>query len=158
MLAFAPANLAGALDESGRMNAKNFNEDVACRIVATDEAGLLRLEATAQSRRAIAGAYVFTVSKRSSSGASENVQSGEVSLDPGRGSILTRVVLDGSARGHYSAKLSLKWDQGSVSCLLPCLSVSRRHNRLRKLLAAFAPWRFSSLQPRPPPPSPIPLL
>jgi hypothetical protein len=121
VLAAAPANtsLAGPLGYGGRMDAKSLGGDVACRIVATDEAGLLRLDATAQSRRALRGAYVFTVSKRSSSGTSENVQSGEVSLNPGRGSILTSVVLDGSAKGHYSAKLSLKWDQGSVSCFSP---------------------------------------
>jgi hypothetical protein len=121
VLAAAPANmsLAGPLGYGGRMDAENLSGDVACRIDASDEAGLLRLDATAQSRRALAGAYIFTVSKHSASGASENVQSGEVSLDAGRRSILTSIVLDGSAKGHYSAKLSLKWDQGSVSCLSP---------------------------------------
>jgi hypothetical protein len=121
VLAAAPANmsLAGPLGYGGRMDAKNPGGDVTCQIVATDEAGLMRLDATAQSPRALAGAYVFTVSKRSSSGTSDNVQSGQASLDAGRRSILTSIVLDGSAKGHYSAKLLLTWDQGSVSCLSP---------------------------------------
>ena len=121
VLAAAPANMgvAGPLGYGGRVDAKNPGGDVTCRIVASDEAGSLRLDATAQSRRALVGAYVFTVSKRASSGTSENVQSGEASLIAGRWSTLTSIVLDGSAKGHYSAKLSLTWDQGSVSCLSP---------------------------------------
>jgi hypothetical protein len=108
-LAAAPANI-GLAGPPG---------DVACRIVASDAAGLLQLEAIAQSRRALAGAYVFTVSKHSASGVSDSTQSGQVALEAGRPSILTRIALDGSAKGHYSAKLSLTWDQGSVSCLSP---------------------------------------
>ena len=121
VLAAAPANmsLAGPLGDGGRMDAKTLVGDVVCRIVASDEAGLLRLDATAQSQRALAGAYVFTVSKHSASGVSENVQSGQAMLEAGRRATLTSIVLDGSAKGHYSAKLSLTWDQGSVSCLSP---------------------------------------
>ena len=121
VLAAAPANMsvAGPLGYGGRMDATNSAGDVTCRIEASDEAGLLRLDATAQSPRALAGAYVFTVSKHSASGTSENVQSGRASLNAGRRSILTSIVLEGAAKGHYSAKLSLTWDQGSVSCHSP---------------------------------------
>jgi hypothetical protein len=121
VLAAAPANmsLAGPLGYGGHMDAKNPSGDVTCRIDVSDQAGLLRLDATAQSRRTLAGAYVFIVSKHSASGVSENTQSGQASLEAGRRSILTSIVLDGSAKGHYSAKLSLTWDQGSVSCLSP---------------------------------------
>jgi CsgH protein len=93
--------------------------DVKCQIRATPATGLLRLEAVARSERSLAGAYRLSVMKQSPSGMSQNVQSGRFRLAPGRERVLTTVILDRSAEGHYTAKLLLEWDQGSVSCSSP---------------------------------------
>jgi hypothetical protein len=93
--------------------------EVECHISATPRGGLLRLDATARAKEPITGQYTLSVRKESSSGTSENLQSGGFSLPRDQERVLTTVVLEGSAQGHFAAKLSLEWDQGKVSCSLP---------------------------------------
>jgi hypothetical protein len=95
------------------------NMMIDCLIRATPEHGMLRLEAIATGRQAVRGQYRLEVSKQSSSGTSQNVQSGAFDLQPDRDDLLTTVILDGSAVGHYRAKLTLDSDFGSVTCVSP---------------------------------------
>ncbi|MBN9008470.1 MAG: hypothetical protein J0H40_24080 [Rhizobiales bacterium] len=91
-----------------------------CHIRATSQGNTLRLEAMAKGEKAASGTYRFEVSKISSSGSSQNVQSGAFRLQPDRDELLTTVILDGSALGHYRARLTLDTAEfGSVSCALP---------------------------------------
>lgn len=92
---------------------------IACAIRATPERNLLRLDATARGPRPAQGNYRFEIAKNSSTGTSQNMQSGAFSLKDDRPTIITTVFLDGSAIGHYRAKLILKTDFGSVSCVSP---------------------------------------
>lgn len=90
-----------------------------CQIRAEPENGYLRLQAIARSNEQVSGRYRLLVSKNSASGSSQNVQSGSFDLISGRERVLSTVVLDGSAIGHYHAQLSLDSDQGRVSCSSP---------------------------------------
>ena len=85
---------------------------IGCQIRVTSQNDMLRLEAVASGPE--------TATKQSPSGTSQNVQSGAFTLGADRDAILTTVVLDGSARGHYRARLSLDTKEfGSVSCVSP---------------------------------------
>ncbi|HEU4660659.1 MAG TPA: curli-like amyloid fiber formation chaperone CsgH [Pseudolabrys sp.] len=90
-----------------------------CQIRAEPANGYLRLQAIARSNEQVSGRYRLLVSKNSASGSSQNVQSGSFNLTSGRERVLSTVVLDGSAIGHYHAQLSLDSDQGRVSCSSP---------------------------------------
>lgn len=90
-----------------------------CHIHAIEQHGMLRLEAVATGEKPVRGQYRFEVLKQSSSGTSQNVQSGAFDLQPNRDDVLTTVILDGSAIGHYQARLTLKSDTGSVTCVSP---------------------------------------
>lgn len=93
---------------------------IECQIKATPQSDMLRLEAVAKGHQAASGTYRFEILKQSSTGTSQNVQSGAFHLDAERGQILTAVVLDGSALGHYRARLILETQEfGSVSCVSP---------------------------------------
>jgi hypothetical protein len=90
-----------------------------CQIRATPQEGAVRLDAVASGRKETSGQYRFEILKRSSTGSSQNVQSGAFSLLADREAVLTTVILDGSALGHYRAKLILDSDFGTVSCVSP---------------------------------------
>lgn len=93
---------------------------IGCQIRVTSQNDMLRLEAVANGPGSTTGNYRFEILKQSSTGTSQNVQSGAFALDADRDSILTTVVLDGSARGHYRARLVLDSKEfGSVSCVSP---------------------------------------
>jgi hypothetical protein len=93
---------------------------IGCQIRVTSQNDMLRLEAVANGPKQATGTYRLDVLKQSPSGTSQNVQSGAFELDAGRDAILTTVVLDGSARGHYRARLTLDTKEfGSVSCVSP---------------------------------------
>ena len=93
---------------------------IGCQIRVTSQNDMLRLEAMANGPDTATGNYRFEILKQSPSGSSQNVQSGAFALDAGRASILTTVVLDGSALGHYRARLVLNSKEfGSVSCVSP---------------------------------------
>ncbi len=80
---------------------------------------ILRLEAVVRSDKAVAGHYSFVVAKHSSSGSSNNTQSGAFALEHGPEKVLTTLVLDRSAVGNYRAELSLQSDRGSFTCTSP---------------------------------------
>lgn len=93
---------------------------IGCQIRVTSQNDMLRLEAVASGPETATGTYRLDVLKQSPSGTSQNVQSGAFTLGADRDAILTTVVLDGSARGHYRARLSLDTKEfGSVSCVSP---------------------------------------
>ena len=93
---------------------------IGCQIRVTSQNDMLRLEAVANGPGSAAGTYRLDVLKQSPSGISQNVQSGAFELNADRDAILTTVVLDGSARGHYRARLTLDSKEfGSVSCVSP---------------------------------------
>jgi hypothetical protein len=90
-----------------------------CRIRVTSNEQSVRIEAIASTRKPASGRYQFRIMKESASGTSQNVQSGLFNLEPDRESILTTVILDGSALGHYQARLVLDSDSGNTSCVSP---------------------------------------
>ena len=93
---------------------------IGCQIKVTSQNDMLRLEAIANGPKSAAGNYRLDVLKQSPSGTSQNVQSGAFELEADRDAILTTVVLDGTARGHYRARLTLDTKEfGSVSCVSP---------------------------------------
>ena len=93
---------------------------IGCQIRATSQNDMLRLEAVANGPETATGNYRFEILKQSSTGTSQNLQSGAFTLEAGRDAVLTTVVLDGSARGHYRARLTLDTKEfGSVSCVSP---------------------------------------
>ena len=93
---------------------------IGCQIRVTPQNDMLRLEAVANGRGSATGTYRFEIFKQSSTGTSQNVQSGAFELEADRDAILTTVVLDGSARGNYRARLILDSKEfGSVSCVSP---------------------------------------
>lgn len=90
-----------------------------CEIRVTAKKEAVRIEAVASSQKPASGRYQFRILKESASGSSQNVQSGSFDLVADRESILTTVILDGSAVGHYQAKLVLDANIGNTSCVSP---------------------------------------
>lgn len=92
---------------------------VVCEIRVSEIQGGLRLEAVAGTHRPVNGSYRLSVVKDSESGKSTNIQSGVFQAEAAQEQIVTTVVLDRSAAGHYKAILSLKWEDGQQSCSSP---------------------------------------
>lgn len=92
---------------------------IECRISATVADGMLRLKAFATGRKQASGEYFFEVAKTSDSGTSQNVQSGVFAVDADQETTLTTVLLEGSAVGHYKARLTLISNSGRISCVSP---------------------------------------
>jgi hypothetical protein len=92
---------------------------ITCQIRASAQDGVVRIEAVANGRKPMSGQYRLEILKDSPGGASQNVQSGAFNLEADRDRILTTVVLDGGALGHYRAKLFIDSGFGSVSCVSP---------------------------------------
>lgn len=90
-----------------------------CQIRVTANKEAVRIEAVASTQKPASGRYQFRILKESASGTSQNVQSGSFNLETDRESVLTTVILDGSALGHYQAKLTLDSDIGNTSCVSP---------------------------------------
>ncbi|OJY09862.1 MAG: hypothetical protein BGP05_19050 [Rhizobiales bacterium 62-47] len=90
-----------------------------CQIRVTANKEAVRLEAVASTQKPASGRYQFRILKESVSGTSQNVQSGSFDLQADRESVLTTVILDGSALGHYQAKLTVDSDIGNTSCVSP---------------------------------------
>ncbi|WP_425280310.1 curli-like amyloid fiber formation chaperone CsgH [Methyloferula stellata] len=90
-----------------------------CQIRVSAMPNGLRLEAVANARASVTGRYRLSVAKDSASGSSQNLQSGDFKLDVGQQRILSTLLLDSSAIGHYRATLSLEWEQGHESCSSP---------------------------------------
>jgi hypothetical protein len=92
---------------------------IECVIRAEPKSFGLRIEALARSTVPAGGQYRLRVAKQSASGSSSTIQSGAFMLEGGREHVLTTVVLDRSAIGHYRAELSLQSDQETFSCTSP---------------------------------------
>lgn len=92
---------------------------IKCDIRTTAEDGLLRIEVVATAARPTTGSYRLVVTKTSATGISENHQSGSFELSPGDETVLTTIILDGSARGHYRASLIVESGLGRISCVSP---------------------------------------
>jgi hypothetical protein len=110
---------SGYLSLMQETRAGSSSADVKCLIRVTSSSDFVRLEAIAQSGNSVSGQYALSILKQSATGTSQNIQSGDFTLTPDQEEILTTSVLDGSALGHYTAKLSLTWNQGRVSCRSP---------------------------------------
>ena len=92
---------------------------IGCRIRVTTEGEAIRIEAVATSREDVTGNYRLDIQKRSESGTSHNIQSGEFSLEADREEILSTTFLGASDAGHFQAKLVVDSNSGSVSCVSP---------------------------------------
>ncbi|MFC0239164.1 curli-like amyloid fiber formation chaperone CsgH [Rhodopseudomonas telluris] len=92
---------------------------IACDIRTTTEDGLLRIEAIATAAKPTTGTYRLVVTKSSATGISENHQSGSFELNSDGETVLTTIILDGSARGHYRASLIVESGLGRISCVSP---------------------------------------
>src|ERR1700755_2108438 len=92
---------------------------IECVIRAQPAKDFLRLEAIARADGPAAGEYSFSVVKQSSTGSSNNAQSGSFVLKAGQEQVLTTLILDRSAIGNYRAELSLQSDQERFTCTSP---------------------------------------
>jgi hypothetical protein len=93
--------------------------DLTCAIRVDLDKGFVRLEAIVQSDGAVIGQYDLNVVKNSATGTSRNNQSGGFQLIAASRQVLTTIVLDPSAAGHYRAELSLQSNRGRASCSSP---------------------------------------
>lgn len=92
---------------------------IECAIRTMPQSGYVRIDAVAKSIRVASGHYRFLIDKQSDSGTSSNTQSGSFALDAGQERVLTTVVLDQSAAGHYRAELTLESNLGRLTCTAP---------------------------------------
>lgn len=92
---------------------------LACELRVDDTGSMLRLRAVAKASQPVTGHYRLSVLKQNQAGTTQNVQSGSFSLASGGEGILTTVMLERQAVGHFKASLSLDSDLGSISCTSP---------------------------------------
>jgi len=92
---------------------------VECVIRAQPDKDFLRLEAVVRSGAPVSGQYSFVIAKQSSTGSTNNTQSGTFALQDEPEKVLTTLILDRSAIGHYRAELSLQSDRGRFTCTSP---------------------------------------
>jgi hypothetical protein len=92
---------------------------IECVIRAEPDKDFLRLEAVVRSDAPVSGQYSFVIAKQSSTGSTNNTQSGSFALQNEPEKILTTLILDRSAIGHYRAELSLQSDHGRFTCTSP---------------------------------------
>jgi hypothetical protein len=112
-----PFHYCSALGASQMLQSSSM--DIECVIRVQPEKDFVRFEAVVRSAGPVKGQYNLSISKRSTSGISQNNQSGTFTLTTEPEQVLTTVILDRSALGHYQAQLSLNSDRGSVSCVSP---------------------------------------
>ncbi|WP_349627640.1 curli-like amyloid fiber formation chaperone CsgH [Rhodopseudomonas sp. BR0G17] len=90
-----------------------------CEIRNTPDRNLLRIDAVLHAQRAAAGEYQLNVFKQSTSGVSQNAQSGTFELTGPTDQVLTSVIIDQSPEAKIRAELTIRSNQGSVSCVSP---------------------------------------
>jgi len=117
--AIASTLLALCFAQTASASATEDAMDVQCQIRTDETSGFVRLDAVAVSKASITGTYQLQVVKRSTSGSSQNLQSGRFALTAGREEVLTTVILDASARNAYAARLDVAWDKGTRTCTAP---------------------------------------
>jgi hypothetical protein len=103
---------ASASPRTGPMN-------LGCAIREDAKGRFLQLNALVRSDLPVNGRYDFFVVKQSETGSSQNRQSGAFELMSEREKVVTTILLDRSALGHYRAELSVESGQGRVSCRSP---------------------------------------
>ncbi|UYO38349.1 hypothetical protein KQX62_16625 [Rhodopseudomonas palustris] len=87
-----------------------------CEIRNTPDGNLLRIDAILHATKAAAGEYQLNVFKQSTSGVSQNAQSGTFELTGPADEILTSIIVDRSPETELRAELTIRSNQGSVSC------------------------------------------
>ncbi|WP_346295034.1 hypothetical protein LRC39_17035 [Rhodopseudomonas sp. P1] len=87
-----------------------------CEIRNTPDGNLLRIDAILHATKAAAGEYQLNVFKQSTSGVSQNAQSGTFELTGPADEILTSLIVDRSPETELRAELTIRSNQGSVSC------------------------------------------
>lgn len=87
-----------------------------CEIKNTPDGNLLRIDAILHAKKAAAGEYQLNVFKQSTSGVSQNAQSGTFELTGPADEILTSIIVDRSPATELRAELTIRSNQGSVSC------------------------------------------
>jgi hypothetical protein len=92
---------------------------IECVIRAQPNNDFLQLEAIVRSDAPVAGQYSFVIAKQSPTGSSDNTQSGSFALKEASEKVLSTLVLDRSAIGHYRAELTLQSDRGRFTCSSP---------------------------------------
>lgn len=93
--------------------------NVKCEIRVQPDKDLLRLEAIVHSDGPVHGQYDLAVLKQSVAGTTQNHQSGTFELTNAPEGILTTVILDRPAIGHYQARLTLDSNFGRITCTSP---------------------------------------
>jgi hypothetical protein len=94
-------------------------KSLTCDIRESVEPQGLQLVAVASAKAIVAGRYTLLVTKQNTAGSSQNLQSGDFQTDGAHEQILTTVILERSALGHYQATLLLDWTDGKLSCSSP---------------------------------------
>lgn len=90
---------------------------IGCRIQVTAEGEAIRIEAVANSRKAVSGHYRFDIQKSSGGGDSRDIQSGDFSLEANTEKILSTTLLGEPDADHFQARLAIDSNSGSVSCV-----------------------------------------
>lgn len=111
-LPLIPVALAHAPSPEGAASA----EEVQCDIRATPMSGGVRLEGLVLSEQALSGTYAFEVRKQGAGGTSMSTQSGEFETSAER-EVVGEVGLGLERGASYSAKLTISWPGGEVSCV-----------------------------------------
>lgn len=112
-LPLIPVALAHAPSPEGAGSA----EEVRCDIRATPMSGGVRLEGLVLSEQALSGTYAFEVRKQGAGGTSMSTQSGEFETSAERQEVVGEVGLGLERGASYSAKLTISWPGGEVSCV-----------------------------------------
>ncbi|OPF96565.1 curli-like amyloid fiber formation chaperone CsgH [Rhodopseudomonas palustris] len=90
-----------------------------CEIRTTPDGNLLRIDAILHAQNAAAGEYQLNVFKQSTSGVSQSAQSGTFELTGPADQVLTSVIVDQSPAAKARSELTIRSNQGSVSCASP---------------------------------------
>jgi len=83
-----------------------------CGIRATDKGGLIQLAPWARASETVRGRYTMSVSKSSSSGSTENRQSGEAELRAGEEQVLSVAAINAEPGAKLSARLDVQTEFG----------------------------------------------
>lgn len=109
-LALVPVGAFAAMS-----TAKEPAADKVCDIRATQQAGMVTLEAYARAGSPAAGTYTFRIEKSGGGGSSLVSQGGDFNAAAGGSQLLSSVTLD-AAGTRYKAVLDLKVDGKSFTC------------------------------------------
>jgi hypothetical protein len=103
----------------GRQMTALLPAGIECAIRAAPTENSLLLEAIVRANAPVAGRYRFVIFKQSETGSSNSTQTGNFTLQNEPEKVLSTLILDRSAVGHYHSELSLHSDQGKFECTSP---------------------------------------